>query len=61
MVDSVGTGKTYIPYQTVQYLIKQQKYLETLQTRDTKAALLILRQELMPLSTNQDRLHELAR
>ncbi|KAJ3053232.1 hypothetical protein HK097_004741 [Rhizophlyctis rosea] len=45
---------------TVQYLIKQQKYLETLQTRDTKAALIILRQELMPLSTNRDRLHELA-
>ncbi|KAJ3033834.1 hypothetical protein HDV00_005799 [Rhizophlyctis rosea] len=43
----------------LKYLIKQQKYLEVLQARDVKAALIILRQELAPLSTSQDRLHEL--
>ncbi|CAG8477491.1 6286_t:CDS:2 [Acaulospora colombiana] len=44
----------------VQFLIRQQKYLEFLEKREIKLALYTLRSELTPLAFNTERLHILA-
>lgn len=43
------------------FLIRQQKYLELLETRDLGAALMVLRQELQPLHQDERQLHALSR
>lgn len=45
----------------VKFLIAEQKFLEYLEARETKKALLVLRNELAPLNHNPDRLHQLSR
>lgn len=47
--------------QIAHFLIRQQKYLECLESRRSDAALHILRNELAPLSFDSDRLHLLSR
>ncbi|KAL9083883.1 MAG: hypothetical protein Q9165_008353 [Trypethelium subeluteriae] len=42
------------------FLTRQQKYLELLENRDLGAALMVLRQELTPYSSNTTRLHALS-
>jgi len=42
-------------------LIRQQKYLELLEARQIKKALIVLRNELAPLEFNSERLHSLSR
>ncbi|KAF2232395.1 WD domain protein [Viridothelium virens] len=42
------------------FLMRQQKYLELLENRDLGAALMVLRQELTPYSSNTSRLHALS-
>jgi len=51
------------PVQTVRFLIRQQKFLEALERKETKAGLRILRNELTPLvsGTPSNRLHFLSR
>lgn len=44
----------------VRFLIRQQKYLELLETRHIKKALIVLRNELAPLDFNSERLHSLS-
>ncbi|KAJ1970638.1 hypothetical protein H4R34_005998, partial [Dimargaris verticillata] len=41
------------------FLIRQQKYLECLETQSIKQAMLVLQQELTTLNVNKDRLHQL--
>ncbi len=43
------------------FWMRQQKYLELLETRDLGAALMVLRQELTPLHRDVNRLHSLSR
>lgn len=43
------------------FWLRQQKYLELLETRDLGAALMVLRQELTPLNQDTARLHHLSR
>ncbi|KAM0792248.1 hypothetical protein ACM66B_004942 [Microbotryomycetes sp. NB124-2] len=45
---------------TIQFLLRQQKFLEVLESRETKKALSVLRNELAPLNHNSDRLHFLS-
>ncbi|KAK4058921.1 hypothetical protein OIO90_000367 [Microbotryomycetes sp. JL221] len=45
---------------TIQFQIRQQKFLEVLEARETKKALSILRNELAPLGHDSDRLHFLS-
>ncbi|KAI9685033.1 MAG: hypothetical protein M1822_005425 [Bathelium mastoideum] len=42
------------------FLLRQQKYLELLESRDLGAALMVLRQELAPYGSNTSRLHALS-
>ncbi|CAG8522629.1 10420_t:CDS:10 [Funneliformis caledonium] len=44
----------------VRFLIRQQKYLELLEARQIKKALIVLRNELTPLDFNLERLHSLS-
>ncbi|KAI9144799.1 WD40-repeat-containing domain protein [Paraphysoderma sedebokerense] len=44
----------------IQFLIKEQKYLEFLEDRHIKKALVVLRNELTPLNYNLERLHKLS-
>ncbi|KXT17582.1 hypothetical protein AC579_6167 [Pseudocercospora musae] len=44
----------------LKFLLRQQKYLELLERRDTNAALGVLRSELTPLKTDTNRLHFLS-
>ncbi|ORX90072.1 WD40 repeat-like protein [Basidiobolus meristosporus CBS 931.73] len=46
--------------QKVQFLVKQQKFLELLEARDVAQALSVLRNELAPLSYDTARLHKLS-
>jgi hypothetical protein len=41
-------------------LIRQQKYLELLEARNLKKALIVLRNDITPLNYNSDRLHALS-
>lgn len=58
---------TKIPFTTeeedilpkVQFLIRQQKFLELLEKNETMQALHVLRTEITPLGQNTDRLHQL--
>lgn len=43
----------------VQFLIRQQKYLELLEKNETMQALHVLRTEITPLGQNTERLHQL--
>lgn len=52
---------TELVSQTVKFSIRQQKFLEALEAKDTKKALSILRHELAPLNHDSDRLHLLSR
>lgn len=45
---------------TVRFLIAEQKFLEHLESRTTKKALSVLRNELAPLNHNPERLHQLS-
>ena len=47
--------------QTVRFAVRQQKFLEALEARETKRALSILRNELAPLNHDSNRLHLLSR
>lgn len=47
--------------QTIKFVLRQQKFLEALEAKETKKALSILRNELAPLNHNSDRLHLLSR
>ncbi|KNC96976.1 uncharacterized protein SPPG_09504 [Spizellomyces punctatus DAOM BR117] len=47
-------------FQTIKFLIREQKYLELLEQQKTKKALAVLRQELAPININLHRLHELS-
>ncbi|EIE87388.1 hypothetical protein RO3G_12099 [Rhizopus delemar RA 99-880] len=44
----------------VQFLIRQQKFLELLEKNETMQALYVLRNEITPLGENTDRLHQLS-
>ncbi|CEG62983.1 hypothetical protein RMATCC62417_00203 [Rhizopus microsporus] len=44
----------------VQFLIRQQKFLELLEQNETMKALYVLRNEITPLGENTDRLHQLS-
>ncbi|KAG0295600.1 hypothetical protein BGZ97_004794 [Linnemannia gamsii] len=44
---------------SVKFLIREQKFLELLERRDIKDALIVLRSELTPLNQNMDRVHSL--
>ncbi|KAJ3093099.1 hypothetical protein HK102_009531 [Quaeritorhiza haematococci] len=44
----------------VQFLLRQQKYLELLEQQKVKKGLVVLRQELTPLNMNPSKLHELS-
>lgn len=43
----------------VQFLIRQQKFLELLEKKETMTALYVLRSEITPLGQNTDKLHQL--
>ncbi|RUS21775.1 hypothetical protein BC938DRAFT_475356 [Jimgerdemannia flammicorona] len=45
----------------IKFLIRQQKYLELLESRNIKKALQVLRNELTPLDYSLERLHALSR
>jgi hypothetical protein len=47
------------PLPKVQFLIRQQKFLELLEKNETMQALHVLRTEITPLGQNTDRLHQL--
>ncbi|KAG0326134.1 hypothetical protein BG004_003035 [Podila humilis] len=44
---------------TVKFLIREQKFLEMLESRQIKSALVVLRSELTPLNRNMERVHTL--
>ncbi|KAF9380789.1 hypothetical protein BGX21_002274, partial [Mortierella sp. AD011] len=44
---------------SVKFLIREQKFLELLEARQIKSALIVLRSELTPLNQNMDRVHTL--
>lgn len=46
--------------QATRFLVSQQKYLELLEQQEVAPALLVLRGELAPLSTDQEKLHSLS-
>lgn len=45
----------------IQFLIREQKFLELLEAKKTMKALQVLRNELTPLKQDTDRLHQLSR
>lgn len=47
--------------QSLRFLIRQQRYLELLEARQTRKALSVLRDRLAPLNHGSDRLHQLSR
>lgn len=47
--------------QTIRFELRQQKFLEALEAKETKKALTVLRNELAPLNHDSDRLHFLSR
>lgn len=47
--------------QPVKFAIRQQKFLEAIEAKETKKALTVLRNELSPLDGDPNRLHFLSR
>jgi len=47
--------------QLVKFSIREQKFLELLEARQIKSALVVLRSELTPLNQNIERVHTLTR
>lgn len=55
-----GLSLTFHP-QTIRFELRQQRFLEALEAKETKKALAVLRNELAPLNHDSDRLHFLSR
>lgn len=47
--------------QNIRYLIAQERYLELLESKETRQALAVLRNDLAPRSQDADQLHKLSR
>lgn len=58
LLRTLGISPSTLP--TVQFMIREQKLLELLESGQTKEALQVLRAELSPLGVNQSQLHRLS-